>query len=259
MRRENRLKHVVALLEQAERDIKEEKRINTPYLLEVLNLILDQEASDRLLRREIVFLQSRGPVSLRSLNAIRHLLLVHLGKEPADWNMLLPSGNPDPSHREVLPIRLFLEDIRSPFNVGAIFRTAESFGVAELLLSPGSASPTHPRAVRSAMGCIEALPWSVAPIEELPQDVKIFALETGGTPLPEFSFPKNGVMVLGSEELGISPAAKERACLSSGLVSIPMGGLKKSLNVSVACGIALYHWYTRLGSSGEGLPRSQAD
>jgi TrmH family RNA methyltransferase len=145
---------------------------------------------------------------------------------------------------------VYLEDIRSPFNVGAMFRTAESFGAEKILLSPLCADPRHPRAERSAMGCVDLLPWErrdlfaddAATGDAPPPAAPLFALETGGTPLDDFPFPRRGLMIVGSEELGVSPAALAAADASLGRVSIPSYGAKGSLNVSVAFGIVMRAW-----------------
>jgi TrmH family RNA methyltransferase len=70
----------------------------------------------------------------------------------------------------------------------------------------------------------------------------VFALETGGIPLAEFPFPRQGLLIAGSEELGISPQAMAVADASLGRVSIPCYGAKGSLNVSVAFGIVMQAW-----------------
>jgi TrmH family RNA methyltransferase len=149
---------------------------------------------------------------------------------------------------------IYLEDIRSPFNVGAMFRTAESFGAERLYLSPLCADPRHIRARRTAMGCVELLNWERLPREPF-TDLSdpllagpFFALETGGVPLDRFPFPRQGIMIAGSEELGVSPQALAAADASLGRVSIPTWGAKGSLNVSVAFGIALQAWAFQLSS-----------
>jgi TrmH family RNA methyltransferase len=90
------------------------------------------------------------------------------------------------------------------------------------------------------MGCIETMGFERKKLDELPDDIPVFALETGGTPLDEFTFPRKGICIIGSEELGVSPQALERA--SYGRVTIPMKGLKASLNVGVAFGILMQKW-----------------
>jgi TrmH family RNA methyltransferase len=192
----------------------------------------------------------------RSLNAVRHLLRSETGQFPSDWDFDdADSGVLNPEKRRIFPgMQVYLEDIRSPFNVGAIFRCAESFGAEKIYLSPFCADPNHPRAQKTAMGCISILPWQrlekdpfggidlPGSAEPFPEDAAFFALETGGTRLDEFQFPEKGVMIIGSEELGVSPNALAGADASLGRVSIPIFGAKGSLNVSVAFGIAMHAW-----------------
>ena len=135
---------------------------------------------------------------------------------------------------------VYAEDIRSPFNVGSIFRTAEAMGCEKVYISPNCTNPEQTKAVRSGMGCIETLGYTRCSLDELPADKPVFVLETGGTPIKEFKFPKEGIVIIGSEELGVSPEALKRA--TAGTVSIPMTGLKASLNVGVAFGILMQEW-----------------
>jgi RNA methyltransferase, TrmH family len=183
---------------------------------------------------------------IRSIHDLRHSLLAATGQAPADWDLLDPrTGKPDSATRRLLPgLRAYLDDLRSPFNVGSVFRTADAFGLEELILSPSCADPAHPRAQRSAMGAVDLVPWKRASLESIANDMQIFALELGGTELEDFSFPARGIVVLGSEELGISREVKELC--TSGTVSIPMYGAKGSLNVAVAFGILMYGWTSYL-------------
>lgn len=137
-------------------------------------------------------------------------------------------------------VSVYAEDIRSPFNIGSIFRTAEAMGCEKVYVSPLCIDPAHPRAIRSGMGCIETMGWTRCALDELPHDNPVFVLETGGTPINEFKFPEKGIVIIGSEELGVSPEALRRA--DGGCVSIPMTGLKASLNVGVAFGILMQAW-----------------
>jgi TrmH family RNA methyltransferase len=198
----------------------------------------------------------------RALNTVHHISLNETGRTQADWDFIEASGALDSSKRRPFAgMRVYLEDIRSPFNVGSMFRAAESFGVEKLWLSPLCADPRHKRAERTAMGCVDVLPWeklssdpfvapnegaaSVLPFYEGP----FFALETGGTPLADFTFPTRGVLIAGSEELGVSPRALAAADASLGRVTIPTWGAKGSLNVSVAFGIVMQVWANALNSA----------
>ena len=117
-------------------------------------------------------------------------------------------------------------------------------GAEKVYVSPFCVDPEQPRAVRSGMGCIEMMGYERVPLEALPEDMPVFALETGGTPIEEFKFPERGICIIGSEELGVSPQALSRA--DYGRVSIPMTGLKASLNVGVAFGILMQKWVEAL-------------
>jgi TrmH family RNA methyltransferase len=194
----------------------------------------------------------------RALNAARHILLAATGRCPADWDLTDSQGRLDPAKRRPFPgMAVYLEDIRSPFNVGAMFRTAESFGAEKIWLSPLCADPRHRRAERTAMGCVDILPWERLdenPFPETPLPALVspgiagfsggpfFALETGGVAVGEFPFPRAAVMIAGSEELGVSPAALAVADASLGRVSIPSYGAKGSLNVSAAFAIVMQKW-----------------
>lgn len=203
---------------------------------------------------------------IRSLNALRHALLALLAMEPGEWDLhtadTRSSEGSEAGSRVAggardtcFDIALYLEDIRSPFNLGSIARSAEAFGAAGLILSSGVPRTTHPRAQRAAMGSFELLPtarcdprWDPGGAGGLP----LFALEVGGTPISEFVFPRRGVCLLGSEELGLSPEALEMADSSWGRCSIPLHGAKGSLNVSVAAGILLGRWSEALGAGADG-------
>jgi len=184
-----------------------------------------------------------------SVNRLRRGLEALAGGAPADWDFMEPLGSVlDSNARSVFPgMRAYLEDIRSPFNVGSMFRTADALGLAEILLSGFSADPAHPRAQRSAMGSTSLVAWHRVGLDGIEGLGEIFALELRGDPIDSFEFPEQGVVVLGSEELGVSPEALARCTRR---VSIPMLGAKGSLNVGVAFGIMLDAWRRSLQSRG---------
>ena len=184
-----------------------------------------------------------GAALLRAVNSLRHALLAALHAEPAEWDLVdARTGRLDRGAIRALPMRAWLEDLRSPFNVGSIFRTAEALGLERLYLSASTPGPDHPRARKTSLGAESALPWQRASLEEVASGGGVFALELGGVPMHRFPFPTNGTVLVGSEELGLSPEALRVADAQLGRVSIPLGGAKRSLNVSVAFGILLQAW-----------------
>lgn len=184
---------------------------------------------------------------IRGVNLLRNDILSALGAEPSEWDLLSPdTGALSSAELPRLPIRAYLEDIRSPFNVGSMFRTAEAFGAERMILSPRTPSPDHPRARRTARGAEASLPWEIKELPELADAKDVFALELGGADIGSFPFPASGIVLVGSEELGLSPEALEMADAGRGRVSIPLSGAKRSLNVSVAFGILMQAWSAAL-------------
>lgn len=187
----------------------------------------------------------------RTCNCARNILLGIIGTFPAEWDLIIaPHQSPLDEDglvrkRNFFPgVCVYAEDIRSPFNLGSVFRTAEAMGAEKVYISPLCTNPEHPKAQRGSMGCIETLGYERKSLDELPENLPVFVLETGGTPIEEFDFPEKGICIIGSEELGVSPKALERA--TYGRVSIPMTGLKASLNVGVAFGILMQKWVESL-------------
>ena len=96
------------------------------------------------------------------------------------------------------------------------------------------------------MGCVEQVSWRRGELAELEGDDGVFALEIGGTPIPDFRFPSRGTVIVGNEELGVRPEALELSLRKAGTVTIPTGGIKSSLNVSVSFGILMHAWFSSL-------------
>lgn len=222
------------------------------YIKEITKLLLKDPKLPPQAATELTQLLEQEPLDELSLcNCARNHLLAIIGTFPAEWDLVIaphvPPVNADGTtkQRDFFPgVAVYAEDIRSPFNIGSIFRTAEAMGAEKVYISPCCVDPEQPRAVRSGMGCIETLGWTRASLDELPRDIPVFALETGGTDINEFKFPKQGICIIGSEELGVSPEALKRA--DYGRVTIPMKGLKASLNVGVAFGILMQKWVESL-------------
>ena len=227
----------------------------TDYLIKITEILLKDPKLPQEAAEELKTLIAQKPLDeLRLCNVARNHLLKIIGTFPAEWDLViaphknLPGQDGTVQKRDFYPgLAVYAEDIRSPFNIGSIFRTAEGMGAEKVYISPFCVDPNHPRAIRSGMGCIETMGWEQVSLDELPEDVPVFALETGGTDINEFKFPKKGICIIGSEELGVSPEALKRA--TYGTVTIPMKGLKASLNVGVAFGILMQKWVEYLNKT----------
>lgn len=237
LKERTRLRKISMIAHEAAVALKNGQEIDYEYINDVLN-VAGFEALDVSLNADSLAFR---------LEDVSQALLARLGAEPSDWDFRTEEGELDSSRRVVQDKVLVLDRVRSPYNVGAIFRSAEAFGIARIILVEGTASPEHVRAQRTSRGTTDVVPWEFMPEAEVVSFLKsydseeIIALELGGTSINEFAFPKRGVSVLGSEEFGISPEIL--SCCGS-RVSIPMGGSKGSLNVSVAAGILLQRWFS---------------
>ena len=166
-----------------------------------------------------------------------------LGQELTDFEILSNDGERQPVDKQ--PFSLILDNLRSSFNVGSIFRTAECFGVGKILTCGYTANPENEKVQKTAMGTTEFVKWqhfdkTEDAIQFLKENsVSVFALETTShaIDISEVVFPKPVALLLGNEALGISKDILE---LVDEVVSIPLGGWKNSLNVGVTAAIACY-------------------
>jgi len=165
------------------------------------------------------------------------------GQELTDTEILKLDGLRQQKNK--LPLYLILDNLRSSFNVGSIFRTVECFGAKEILLCGYTATPENEKVLKTAMGTADFVKWQhFEKTEDAVNFIKsknaaIFALETtvNATEISSTIFTKPAGLLLGNEALGIS---KEILELADEIVSIPLSGWKNSLNVGVTAAIACY-------------------
>jgi tRNA (guanosine-2'-O-)-methyltransferase len=142
-------------------------------------------------------------------------------------------------------LALVLDDVQSPFNVGAIVRTAASYRVDDVWTA-GTTPPLDAAKVgKTALGCERYLEWRAAPAGPAAIDAaraagyQVLALELadGATPLHETALEPDVCLVVGAEDHGLRPATLD-AC--DAVAYLPQLGRVGSLNVATATGIALY-------------------
>lgn len=145
------------------------------------------------------------------------------------------------------PIVIIAHNIRSLWNVGSLFRSADAFSIRHIHLTGYTASPPRTEISKTALGAEEWIPWSkdLDPLDVLQkrreEGYEIVALEKTETSIDIHAHrPKKPIcLILGHEVLGVSD---ELITVSDTIVHIPMLGKKSSLNVSVAAGISLYYY-----------------
>ncbi|MBM3724442.1 MAG: RNA methyltransferase [Acidobacteria bacterium] len=144
-----------------------------------------------------------------------------------------------------LPVSVLLSNVRSMYNVGAVFRTADGVRLSRLYLAGITASPPRKQITKTALGADETVPWerTVDPLALLHQlesrGVEVAAVETSVRSVDLFDWqPRFPVcLVFGHEVDGIEPPLLQAAATH---VRIPMLGVKHSLNVATAGGVLLY-------------------
>jgi len=150
---------------------------------------------------------------------------------------------------EKLPLVVVLDDVRSMYNVGSVFRTCDAFRVERLMLCGITATPPHAEIHKTALGAEDSVSWQYSDtalhaVEELRKEgYTVFSVEQaeGSTHLPSF-VPQKGrkyAVVLGNEVKGVH---QEVIDASDGCLEIPQYGTKHSMNVSVTAGIVIYHF-----------------
>lgn len=145
-----------------------------------------------------------------------------------------------------IPACFILENIRSAFNVGSIFRTAECFGFEKIYLCGYTATPDDLKVVKTAMGSTEWLPWSwhahtsdvIALCHQIGYQVQALETMQGAQPLTAFSTPRPTAFLLGNEQFGVDASTLQQC---DGVLTISMFGRKNSLNVANAASIVAYH------------------
>lgn len=148
-------------------------------------------------------------------------------------------------HLPRIPVSLVLDNLRSAFNVGSIFRLADAVRAKEIITCGYTAHPPHPKLEQTALGATAFVPWravsqTTTALEELKANgVQLVALETAANAHPYDHFPFRAplALVLGNEALGVSQSALQ-AC--EAVIALPVFGFKNSINVAAAAAVVLY-------------------
>ena len=140
-----------------------------------------------------------------------------------------------------------LENIRSAYNVGSVFRTSDAFLIEAIYIVGYSAKPPHKEIKKTALGAEETVKWtyfktSAEAIADLRKNgYKVFAVEQaeGSRELHLFPFPDEQkiAVVFGNEVTGVEQSTI-LAC--DGCIEIPQMGMKHSLNIATAAGVVLW-------------------
>ena len=167
---------------------------------------------------------------------MRKLSMEELGRKSVD----------EVRRSEKLPIIAVLENIRSAYNVGSVFRTADAFLLQAIYICGYTAHPPHKEIKKTALGAEESVEWKYfkniqQAIDELKENgYKVYAVEQAENSIKlqaaRFSQEKIAV-IFGNEVTGVEQLTIEQ---TDGCIEIPQLGMKHSLNIATAAGVVLW-------------------
>jgi tRNA G18 (ribose-2'-O)-methylase SpoU len=145
------------------------------------------------------------------------------------------------------PIIVLLENIRSAYNVGSVFRTCDAFLIEAIYIIGYSAKPPHKEIKKTALGAEETVLWkhfktTKEAIEELKDAMyKVYAVEQALNSYKlhaaSFKQTKKVAVVFGNEVTGVEQSTID---ICDGCIEIPQLGMKHSLNIATAAGVVLW-------------------
>lgn len=173
------------------------------------------------------------PHELQKASALQqaHQVLAVFNKKTTDADIPAATGN----------LTLLLDGLQDPGNMGTIIRTADWFGVQQIVCTPDCADQYNPKVVQGTMGSLARIQLYYSDAAEWLQnrgEVNVYATMLDGIPLQKVAPFKSGIIILGNEGRGISA---ELLQLANKKITIPRRGGAESLNAGVAMGIVLAH------------------
>ena len=150
---------------------------------------------------------------------------------------------------EKVPIVIVLENIRSAYNVGSVFRTSDAFLLESIYICGYTAHPPHKEIKKTALGAEETVKWKYfkktsEAIEELrKENFRVFSIEqaVNSHPLQRMAIKNDEklAVIFGNEVTGVEQSTIE---LTDGCIEIPQLGMKHSLNIATAVGVVLWEF-----------------
>lgn len=146
-----------------------------------------------------------------------------------------------------MPFIVVLENIRSAYNVGSVFRTADAFLLEAIYICGYTCCPPHKEIKKTALGAEETVAWkhfvnaTEAILELKEMGYKVFSVEqaSGSTMLNNLNFDVTDkiAVIFGNEVTGVEQTTIQQ---SEGCIEIPQFGMKHSLNISTAAGVVMW-------------------
>lgn len=168
----------------------------------------------------------------------------------SDLNRISPE---EFKNSEKMPVVIVLDDVRSAYNVGSIFRTADAFRISGIYICGISARPPHKDISKTALGATESVEWQYFPdVQEAVKSLKdngyrVYAIEQvdESISLDQFQPEKESkiAIIFGHEVFGVKEGLFP---IIDGCIEIPQFGTKHSFNVAISAGIVLWELAKKL-------------
>jgi 23S rRNA (guanosine2251-2'-O)-methyltransferase len=144
-----------------------------------------------------------------------------------------------------IPVIAVLENVRSAYNVGSVFRTADAFLIEAIYITGYTAKPPHKEIKKTALGAEDTVDWKHFPsaadaIQYLKNNgYKVYAVEQveNSISLEKFKATDKVAVIFGNEVTGVEQST---IALCDGTIEIPQLGMKHSLNIATAAGVVLW-------------------
>jgi len=179
----------------------------------------------------------------------KELKKISLLKNPSEVVCVFRIPEFDPIDiNNISDIVLMLDDIRDPGNLGTIIRTADWFGIKDIICSEESVDAFNPKVVQASMGSLSRVKVHFTNLKiflkSKPDYLKVFGTVLDGENIIEIPKPKKGIILIGNEAHGISeeliPLVDQRITIP--LVESSITGPAESLNASIATAIVCYEF-----------------
>ncbi len=247
-----KIKKKVEAIHQLFLDLEKESKDHQFDSMMLAELISQIEAlsefNEPVLQKLIKYKDSLKPdMTLRHFSTIAVPFERYLKKNITDDDFLVSTMDRDHLVSPRAPLHFIIDHMRSAFNVGSIFRTADTLGVQKIWLTGYTPTPHQIQVDKAALGATFVVEWEQIQFKECieklkKQNFQIIALETSAKAKDisfDFSFEKPTAFIVGNERFGLDA---DQLAMTDEIRKIPTFGIKNSLNAAVALAIAGYEW-----------------
>ncbi len=244
----SKVEEIYRLFQGLEKD-SQDGNFDHQLLEHLMMCIAELENSDEVILQKLAKYQHHltPAMTLRHFAGIAVPFERYLKKSIQDDDFLVSTTDRDHLVAKRVPLHFVIDNMRSAFNVGSIFRTGDTLGAQKIWLTGYTPTPHQLQVEKAALGSTLIMDWQTCSFTEAiitlkENNFRIIALETSAKAL-DISIPFNEkqavALIVGNERFGLD---KEQLALCDEIRRIPVYGIKNSLNAATAAAIAGYEW-----------------